>query len=698
MPICYDLPSRSWHLRTAHTSYVLVSDAGALALLHWGKALSDDDVTTLATRPHAPQLESSFRQRGQDEIAGYGGPDLRTPSLLVEFADGSRTLDLVVGSYVVEDDTLDIELADPAYPLQILLHYEVFEDTDVIVRSLTVRNTGADEPVTVRTMASADIRLPAAAARLSHTFGRWGAEPQLERVPLPEGRLEFDGRGGRTGHRAQPWFTVDDGTATEDAGETWSASLAWSGSWRLAVERLPDERLHAVLGMHDLDFAYVLAPEQELETPDVALLHADGGFGAASRRWHDHYRAHVLRSDEPRPVLYNSWEATTFDVTLDGQSALAERAARIGCELFVVDDGWFVGRHDDRAGLGDWRPDPDKLPGGLDPLIARVHELRMAFGLWVEPEMVNPDSDLYRAHPDWVYHFPTRPRTELRNQLVLNLGRDDVREFVWSTLHGLLSEHDIVFLKWDFNRPITDPGWPDEPHGNPQRLWVEHVRGLYGILERLRRVHPDVAVEACSGGGGRIDLGMIGHTDQVWISDNTDPYDRLSLQDGYAQAYPAATMVSWVTGSPSQRNGRSAPLSYRFHVSMTGVLGIGDDLTTWSEEDLAEAAALVAAYKEHRDLVCAGDRYRLGPVPEGVEALAYVAKDRSRAVVFAFGHGLRFGAARVRLRLPGLDPRTMYRVNGAEAYSGRLLAASGLDVTLSGDAASVLLSLAHQTR
>lgn len=693
MAISYDRPSRSWHLRTAHTSYVLATGVGELALLHWGKALSDEDAIALAGLPRPPGPGSSWRRQGGDELAEYGGPDLRLPSLVVEFVDGTRTLDLIVGSYFLEDDSLDIELADPAYPLHVVLRYDVYEDTDVITRSLQLTNSGTEEPIRIHALASADIRLPERASRLSHTFGRWGAEPQLERVPIPEGRLEFDGRGGQTGHRAQPWFTVDDGTATEESGETWSASLAWTGSWRLAVERLVDDRLHAVFGMHDLDFAFDLQPEEELATPEVALLYHDGGFGGTSRAWHDHYRQHVLRSDEPRPVLYNSWEATYFDVTFRGQALLAERAARIGCELFVVDDGWFTGRKDDHAGLGDWTADPTKLPGGLDPLIDRVRQLGMRFGLWVEPEMVNPDSDLYRAHPDWVYHFPSRPRTELRNQLVLNLGRADVREFVWSTLHGLLTRHDISFLKWDFNRPVTDPGWPDEPHGNPQRLWVEHVRGLYDILDRIRKQHPAVAVEACSGGGGRIDLGMIGHTDQVWISDNTDAYDRLSLQNGYAQAYPVATMVSWVTGSPSFINGRTAPLRYRFHVAMTGVLGIGDDLTSWTDDELVEAAGLVEEYKEVRDLVCQGDRYRLGPLPAGVEAIAYVDRDGRGAVLFGFAHGRRFGDARVRVRVPGLEPAGRYRVGAGKPISGRVLGAYGVDLELAGDLASVMLPI-----
>jgi alpha-galactosidase len=702
MVIQHDPRRRTWHLSTAGSSYLLaLSDsAGGVRNLHWGAPLSDADTAALAERP--PRMagsSASFHLAGDDEITPFGSRDLRTPTIIAEFADGTRTLDLAVTDSSCDGNRLDITFTDAAYPLQVLLHYRLHHDSDVIDRWATVRNTGSTDPVVLHAAHTADIHLPAGATRLSYLHGGWGAEPQLDRVPLPEGRIELDTR-GLSNHRARPWFAVDDGAAVEECGEVWSASLAWSGQFRLAVERSADGGLHAVVGMHSLDFRYALQPGESLELPLVALLYSAGGFGGTSRGWHDYQRSHVLRSPGSRPVLYNSWEATYFDVTLAGQSALAERAARIGCELFVVDDGWFRGRHDDHAGLGDWTPDRAKLPGGLNPLISRVHELGMQFGLWVEPEMVNPDSDLYRAHPDWVYHFPTRPRTEARNQLMLNLARDDVREFVWSTLDALLREHDIAFIKWDFNRPVTEPGWPDAPHGNAQRLWVDHVRNLYGILDQLRADHPTVAFEACSGGGGRIDLGMIGRTDQVWISDNTDPFDRISLQNGYSQAYPVQTMVSWVAASPSHFNARVAPLSYRFHVSMSGVLGIGDNLTAWSEEELTEAATLVAAYKEWRDVVCAGDLYRLATVPAEnlLAAVEYVAKDQRRAVVFAFGHAREFRRRSVRVRLAGLDPELSYRVDGVPdadpaLWSGRLLAGSGLDLTLRGDVASAMITL-----
>src|SRR6202050_3123419 len=314
---------------------------------------------------------------------------------------------------------------------------------------------------------------------------------------------------------------------------------------------------------------------------------------------------------ELRPVLYNSWEATGFAVSEDGQARLAELAAQIGVECFVVDDGWFAGRNNDRAGLGDWTPDPMKFPRGLTPLIERVKALGMGVGLWVEPEMVNPDSDLYRAHPDWVYHFANRARTQRRNQLVLNLARPDVADWVFRTLDGLLSANDIGFVKWDMNRPFAEPGWPEQAGRNPERIWTEHVRNLYAILDGLRAAHPGTDFESCSGGGGRVDLGILGRVQQVWTSDNTDAWDRVAIQEGFTQVYPAQVMAAWVTDSPNFLTGRRLPLSFRFHVATAGALGIGGDLLRWDPAELAEAARLVAVYKEIRPVIPAGGLLRV---------------------------------------------------------------------------------------
>ena len=341
-----------------------------------------------------------------------------------------------------------------------------------------------DDPVTVVRADSATWNVPRMDGhRLSQVHGQWGAETQLTRTELPYGETVLSSRRGTTSHHANPWVMLDDGTATEEHGRVHSCALAWSGSWQLTVQRLPTERVAVSAGAGHSPITTQLLPGAELRTPVSAAAYTEGGFGGTSRAWHRYLLDHVLpHPGELRPVLYNSWEATEFEVSVEGQSALAERAAALGVELFVMDDGWFGARTHDAAGLGDWTPNPERFPDGLTPLINRVHELGMRFGLWVEPEMVNPDSDLYRAHPDWVLHHPTRRRTEARNQLVLNLARPDVAAWMYDRLDELLTKNDIDFLKWDFNRPFTEAGWPDA-EGDPDALWADHVHHLYAVID-----------------------------------------------------------------------------------------------------------------------------------------------------------------------------------------------------------------------
>ncbi|KAF1055374.1 MAG: Alpha-galactosidase AgaA [Stenotrophomonas maltophilia] len=381
-------------------------------------------------------------------------------------------------------------------------------------------------------------------------------------------------------------------------------------------------------------------------------------------------------------MLYNSWEATTFAVDVVGQMALTEKASRPGVERFVVDDGWFKGRNSDHAGLGEWTPDPAKFPNGLKPLIDKVHGLGMEFGLWVEPEMVNPNSDLYRAHPDWVIDFPDRPRTPARNQLMLNLARTDVRDHLFKVLDELLTRNDIQYIKWDYNRKISEPGWPEVGADQQQTLYVEYVRNLYWIFEQLRKRHPHVEFESCSGGGGRIDLGIMALTDQVWPSDNTDPYERLAMQDNFTHAFTPAVMMAWVTDSPNWANKRSTSLEYRFLSSMAGGLGIGADLNHWDAQDMAVATQMVAAYKQIRATVQQGERYRLIPATTGGRrsATLSVAGDKRQAALFLYQtSGVRSDNP-FAVQLQGLDPQRRYRISrigGGELPAGTPEEASG---------------------
>jgi alpha-galactosidase len=338
-----------------------------------------------------------------------------------------------------------------------------------------------------------------------------------------------------------------------------------------------------------------------------------------------------------------------------------------------MDDGWFGQRKDDHAGLGDWYVNPQKFPHGLKPLIDKVHSLGMDFGLWVEPEMVNPDSDLYRKHPDWVLNFPGRPRSEQRNQLVLNLARSDVRDYVLGFLDKLLTDNDIAFLKWDYNRNWSEPGWDQLPAAEQKKVYVQFTRNLYGILAELERKHPKVEIESCSGGGGRVDLGILQYADEVWPSDNTDPFDRLTQQNGFTFAYTPQIMMAWVTDSPHWLNHRTTSLSYRMLSSMQGSLGIGANINNWTPEETALAKRLIAAYHQVQPTIVQGSLYRLISPLNGSEfsATQTVNRDKSQSVVFAFIHSTQEGRTFPRLKLEGLDPNAVYALTPIEGKAGK---------------------------
>ena len=683
---------QSWVLETQTTGYAFgVNDAGLLAHRYWGPRLP-----RLADYPPAPDppFWASFEspaQRTPEEYPGHGGIKFIDPCLKVTFADGVR--DVVfrfAGHEVQEGETpeLRIHLQDRDYPFHVTLHYRVHATYDLIERWATVTNDG-DAPVRIRRVWSAQWHMPPGVDyRLTHVTGRWFDEMHLRREPLIHGVKTLESRRLTTSHQHNPWFAVDDGTAGEDQGEVWFGLLEWSGNWKLSAEVTEYQSTRVSLGINDWDFEWRLDAGHTFITPSSFGGFTAAGFGGMSRRLHDFIRDQVLpHGPALHKVLYNSWEATEFDVDEISQVRLAELATAMGVELFVVDDGWFHGRTTDNAGLGDWWPDERKFPQGLTPLIARVNALGMDFGLWVEPEMVNPNSDLYRAHPDWVLHFPGRARTEARNQLVLNLGRSDVQEYLIAVLDRLLSDHNIAFVKWDMNRNVSEPGWPGAT-GEARELWVRYVHGLYRLLATLHERHPQVVFQSCSGGGGRADLGMLRFADQIWASDNTEATARLQIQEGFSHIFPANTMEAWVT----DKNPDNLSLAFRFHVSMCGVLGVGGHLTDWTADECAEAARWIALYKEIRHIVQFGDQYRLvSPQAGAFSAVLYVGKDRAEAVLFAFRTHLPPPAGLPPLRLRGLDPTALYAIEGiAEARSGSAWMHAGLQLELHNFESTVL--------
>lgn len=687
---------RLWVLTAADSCYVLRVGEDLLYGLHWGRALTVEQAVTLLEYPPPRSRSCEVPSDGVLDLSATGHARYGHAGLQVRFADGTRDLDLRYTGHRLADGELALSFEDSCFPLAVEAVYRVRAGSPAIERHLTVRHTGSEAPLEIVRADSATWVLPELADyRLSHAYGQWNGEGRLQRAPLAHGETVLGSRRGVTSHHANPWAMIDDGSASEEQGGVYSAALAWSGNWQIIAQRMPSDRVSLSLGSGHGAQSRLLAPGEEFSTPVSIGMYTEGGFGGASRAWHEHIRARVLtHPQELRPVLYNSWEATEFEVSLKAQMALADRAAAIGVELFVMDDGWFGRRVDDTAGLGDWVPNPDRFPNGLSPLIKHVHSLGMKFGLWVEPEMTNPDSDLYRAHPDWIVHRPHRHRTRIRGQHVLNLGRPDVAAWVHETIDRLLRDNEIDFLKWDMNRPLTEVGPLDERADD--RLWSAYVENLYMVLDRLRADHPELRIENCSSGGGRVDLGMLARTDQVWPSDNTDAVDRLEIQHGYTQLHPAQTMGAWITASPNPWTGRESPLEHRFHVAAAGVLGVGVDLAACDEAELARLGTLIARYKTVRPLIQHGTQYRLGtPGRDALTAVQYVASDESETVVLAYLRSRRFGRADPALPLRALDPRARYRdADSGRVHHGAVLLARGLPLDLSaGDHASTMIHL-----
>jgi alpha-galactosidase len=704
----FDSATRDFRMDAADVTYAFgINEKGELETLYWGKRLASTDRLPAA---HAVDGSSSFDPSVDAtplEFVAWGGGLYVDPDLKITFPDGNRDLVLRYFSHSMSGNTITVDLKDIERNVVVAVRYQIDPLSGVVARSARIDNrTGM--PLSIEGAAAATWNLPSAPDyRLFYLTGKWAGEWNLHRQPIVPGKTVLESRRGSTGDENNPWFAIERGNQPDqDVGDVWFGALGWSGSWQVAIEQ--DERLQVRLtgGFNPFDFSYLLEPGESLETPEFYGGYSSHGIGGASRLLHRFELTAIVPHGlerRIRPVLYDSWEATGFDVNEANQEALAEKAASIGVERFVMDDGWFGQRTSDHAGLGDWFVNPAKFPHGLKPLIDKAHSLGMDFGLWVEPEMVNRDSDLYRAHPDWVLHFPGRPETEARNQLVLNLARADVRAYVYSELDTLLSTYDISFLKWDYNRNWSEPGWPTVRPEEEKKVYVAYVENLYGILRQLRGKFPHLEIESCSGGGGRIDLGIAAYIDQVWPSDNTDPFDRLTIQDGFSYAYPPGLMVAWVSDSPSWANNRSTSLAYRFLSAMQGSLGIGADLNKWTTADLETARKMIAQYKEIRVIVQNGLLYRLISPAGGSEfsVTESVSLDRRQAVVFAFLHSSQMGRPFPRILLRGLDEHATYRIRALDGElasvtsvaSGAFWMQNGIDVNLRGDFQAAAIAL-----
>ena len=684
-------------LTTENSTYAMgVNKSGSLGHIYWGKRIGPPGDL-------ADPVSGLFQVNTQ-EYPGWGEYFFDEPALKITYSDGVRDTRLRYKEHhITENDDcceLRIALKDTFYPLQVDLVYKIYPDSDVIERHAIVTNQG-DAAITIESIQSAAWYLPRDKSyRLSYQTGRWGKEYRPQEWLMEQGKAVLESRRGVSGPDYTPFFWIDpEGLATEDHGEMWIGALHWSGNWKITVENNRDNRTRITGGINDFDFDYVLQPGEEFVTPIFSGAFIEGGFGGASRTWHDYQRNHIMRPEKANalmPLIYNSWGAFTFDIDEERVVKLAELAAGVGVELFVIDDGWFAKRDNDRCSLGDWYPSPTKFPKGLNPLIKKVNDLGMDFGIWLEPEMVSPDSDLYRAHPDWVFRFENRECSQYRHQLVLNLARDVVKEFAYKTMHDLLKNHNIKYFKLDNNRYISEPGWTSADLKDQKSVLVHYYRNFYEIFDRLTKEFPDVLFENCASGSGRVDFAMHRYFNRINRSDNQDPLDMLYLHEGFARVNlpKLAGGACHISTSMARINGRPTPMRYQAHIGMLGSLAIGHNLFDCTPEQLEEMKGYADLYKEIRPITHRGDFYQLlSPRKNRRAAYLYVSKDKSEAVLFVLGQSMQFRDVLPNIRLQGLDPDTVYEVDEHKPMSGAGLMNIGVPVNLRGDFDSKLIRI-----
>lgn len=578
--------------------------------------------------------------------------------------------------------TLIITLKDTATDVYVKLLYGVFEEQDVITRTVIVENRGK-QAVQLERVDSLCLDMPASDWEWVHFHGRHTMERQVERVPLIHGIQESSSSRGTSSHQQNPTVLLCEKNCTEDAGFCLGAALMYSGGFKTQIELDQLEQVRFVMGIDPDNFSWKLEEGESFFAPEVILSCSDKGFSQLSHNFHKIIRNNVCRGKyklSKRPVLINNWEATYFDFDESKIENIARQASKLGIDMMVLDDGWFGKRDSDNSGLGDWFVNENKLKGGLAPLVQKIKQMGMKFGIWFEPEMVSEDSKLYRAHPEWAIRIPGRNPMRSRYQLVLDMSNPDVITYLYEAISKILRENDIDYVKWDMNRSISDWYTSTLPAHRQKEMPHRYVLGLYSLLERLTSEFPDVLFEGCSGGGGRFDAGMLYYCPQIWCSDDTDAYERCFIQYGTSFFYPISTVGSHVSAVPNHQTGRETSLKTRGVVAMAGSFGYELDLNTLTEQEKAEVAVQVESYKKYQELIHNGYYYRLtNPYENKMSAWSFVSEDKNTVLV----HGVVFNASpntmRLRLKLRGIDENAVYvdTLTG-QTYTGSALIHAGI--------------------
>ena len=707
MSIQVNASNRLFHLQTKHTSYVFhVIEDGSLGQLYYGPKIPfKDDYANLNTREEHDCTNTRTDEDVEfqaellkQEYAGLGKGDYRYPAFQITYPNGSRTSEFQYRDYELKDgkarltglpstfaddsndsQTLTVKLADGDLELQ--LHYTVFADEDVIVRSTTFVNYG--KTVFLNRALSAQLDLPDANYDFIQFAGSWSRERHLHRSHLRPGTQSISSLRTASSHQENPFFMLARPHTDNNQGAVFGFNFVYSGNFLDSVEVDQFDTTRVLIGINPDEFGWKLNSGDSFQTPEVIFSYTDNGFNALSQQLGTFYAQHLINphfAHQERPILINNWEATFMDFTEDKLMPIVERAKELGIEMFVLDDGWFGHRDDDRSSLGDWFVDEKKFNHGIAGFAKRVHDLDMKFGLWFEPEMISIDSKLYQTHPEWMIKTPGRGQTPGRHQFVLDMSRQEVVDYLFGLMSHIIQDAKLDYIKWDMNRNITEMYGADLPADQQLEFSHRYILGVYDLYDRLTKAFPDVLFESCASGGGRFDLGMMYYAPQAWCSDDTDAVERIKIQDGTSYGYTPSMWGAHVSAVPNDQVGRLTSIDMRAKVAYFGAFGYELDVTELSDEEQATIKQQVAFYKQYRKLFQFGTFYRLETpdTSDNVYGWETVSPDKQTAIGMRYQILNGANPAYIRYYFKGLDPERRYTVNdGSEVFSGAELMNAG---------------------
>ena len=700
MAIVYDASSKTFNLSTSKTSYVLkVLDSNHVAHVYWWKKIKAKNLDYVLRSKNwgsfltnTDNIDDFMLEMTPQEYPGYGSTDLRTPAVELQFSDGTSATDFRYESHniyagknklnnlpatYVEDEneamTLELTLVDSLKNVKLILSYSVFEEFDAITRSVKIINE-SNEDVNINRVLSANVDFRDSDYELLQLSGAWARERHIIRKEIRSGSQSIESRRGSSSHAQNPFMALVRKDTTEQHGEVYGFSLIYSGNFLANVEVDMYENARAQIGINPFDFTWLLKSKEEFTAPEAVLVYSNEGLTGMSHIYNCLYGKRLCKGkyrDEVRPILINNWEATYFDFNETKIKEIAREATNLGMELFVLDDGWFGKRDDDNSSLGDWFVNEEKLKGGLNKLATEINEMGLQFGLWFEPEMVSPISELYKEHPDWCIHIPGRNRSEARRQLILDYSREDVCNYIIEKISEVLSSAPISYVKWDMNRNMSEIGSAKLPANRQREVAHRYILGLYKVLEEITTRFPDVLFESCSGGGGRFDPGMLYYMPQTWTSDNTDAIERLKIQFGTSMVYPNASIGCHVSAVPNHQVDRITPIETRGVVAMSGNFGYELDITKLPESEKEIIKEQVKLYKEIRETIQFGKCYRLSsPFENNDIAWMFISKDCEEIIVSFVRTLAKPNSKFISLKLVGLDESSKYEILGENIIVG----------------------------